>query len=70
MTVKSIEHNILKLPPLKRLHLIESLIASLDKPDASIERAWATESDRRLAAYKKGDLKGVPLENIKKRFIK
>ncbi len=70
MTVKSIERNMLKLPPLKRIHLIESLVASLDKPDPSVERAWAAESDRRLAAYKKGELKGIPLENVKKRFIK
>ena len=70
VTTKNIERNILKLPALKRLHLIESLIESLDTPDPAIERAWAVESDRRLAAYKKGLLKGIPLENIKKRFMK
>ena len=70
MTIKSIERSIPKLSPSERIHLIESLVASLDKPDPSIERAWAKESDKRLAAYKKGKIKGIPLETIKKHFNK
>ncbi len=70
MTIKTIERSIPKLSPAERIHLIESLVASLDQPDPSIERAWAKESDKRLAAYKKGQLKGIPLETIKKRFSK
>lgn len=70
MTVKNLKRNILKLPPLERIHLIESLIASLDKPDAAIERAWAAESDKRLAGFKKGSIKSIPLENVKKRLSK
>ncbi len=70
MTSKSIERNAVKLPPIKRLRLIECLIASLDKPDPTIERAWAAESDKRLSAYKKGSLKAVSLDSVKRRFIK
>ncbi len=70
MTVKNIERNILKLNPLERIRLIESLISSLNKPDPAIERAWATESDKRLMAYKKGSVKGIAWEIVRKRFVK
>ena len=70
MTVKNIERSIPKLSPLERIRLIESLIASLNVPDPKIERAWAIESDKRLAAYKKGLVKGIPLETVKKRLLK
>jgi putative addiction module component (TIGR02574 family) len=70
MTTKSIEQNLLKLPPLKRLHIIESLIASLNKPDPTVERAWGKESDRRLKEYKSGRVKAVEWKAVKKRFMK
>ncbi|MBI4308756.1 MAG: addiction module protein, partial [Candidatus Omnitrophica bacterium] len=59
MTIKIIEQNIFKLNPLKRIRLIESLIASLNKPDLTVERAWAAESDRRLKAYRNGSVRGI-----------
>ena len=68
MTTKTIEQNILKLNPLKRIRLIESLIASLNKPDLTIERAWAAESDRRLKAYKSGSVRGINWETVKKPY--
>ena len=68
MTIIDIEKNILKLPPAQRLRLIENVIASLNKPDPNIERAWAKESDKRLKAYKKGTLKGIDLQNVRKHF--
>ena len=70
MTIKNLEHNLLKLPPIKRIHLIESLIASLNKPDPAIERAWGKESDRRLKEYKNGTVKATDWEIVKKRFVK
>ncbi len=66
MTIKKI----LQLPPLKRIHIVEQILASLNVPDPKIERAWAIESDRRLAAYKKGLIKAIPLEVVKKRLSK
>jgi len=68
MTIKNIEQNLLKLPPVKRIHLIESLIASLNKPDSAIERAWGKESDRRLKEYKNGTVKATELGNYQKAF--
>ncbi len=70
MTIKTIEQNILKLPPIKRIQVVETILKSLNKPDREIERAWAVESDKRLKTYRKGSVKGIPWETVKKRFVK
>ena len=70
MTIKAIEKNILQLSPQERIHIVEHILASLNVPDPAIERAWAAESDRRLKAYKKGSIKAIPWETVKKRLSK
>ncbi len=70
MTTKNIEKTILQLSPIQRLRIVDNILASLDKPDPDIERAWGLESDRRLAAYKNGKIKGISLETVKKRLTK
>ena len=70
MTVKNIEKSILQLSPIQRLRIVDNILASLDKPDPEIERAWGIESDRRLAAYKNGKVKGINFETIKKHLSK
>ncbi len=70
MTVKNIEKNILQLSPVQRLRIVENILASLNKPDQTIERAWGLESDKRLAAYKEGKVKGIGLESVKKHLAK
>ena len=44
----------LALPAADRAHLVESLLASLDQPDARIDELWAKEAEERLAAYEAG----------------
>jgi putative addiction module component (TIGR02574 family) len=48
-----------KLPPSDRLELVETILATLDKPDPEIVAAWAKEADDRLAAYRRGELAAV-----------
>ncbi|PRM99504.1 addiction module protein [Aliarcobacter cryaerophilus] len=48
----------------ERTKLIDELFKSIDKPDEEIEQIWADEADKRLEAYRKGELKAVPMENI------
>lgn len=45
-----------KLPPSDRLQLVETILATLDKPDPEITAAWAAEAEDRLAAYRRGEL--------------
>lgn len=48
-----------KLPPSDRLELVETILATLDKPDPEISAAWAAEAQDRLAAYRRGELAAV-----------
>lgn len=53
-----------KLPPSERLELVESILATLDKPDPEIATAWAAEADDRLAAFKRGEIAIVSEEDV------
>jgi len=51
-----------KLSTSERIDLVDSILASLDEPDPSIDRLWAKEAEERLAAYRRGEIKAVPLQ--------
>ena len=44
MPTKEIEKKSLTLNALDKIHLIEKLLSSLDKPDPEIEKAWIKEA--------------------------
>ena len=54
----------LKLKPEERILLVESIIASIQKPDAKIDEIWAEEAGKRLEAYRNGRLQGIPMEEM------
>jgi putative addiction module component (TIGR02574 family) len=64
MSSKEIIENALKLSPPEKLIVIESILKSLDEPDAEIEKIWIEEAEKRLKAYRKGKLKGIPMEDL------
>jgi len=64
MESESIVKSALKLKPEQRLALVDQILQSLDPPDPEIDRIWIEESDRRLAAYRAGKVKGIPAEEI------
>lgn len=66
MTIKEIEKKSLALNALDKIHLVEKLLSSLDKPDPEIEMAWIKEAEERFASYEKGELKAIPLEKVLK----
>jgi putative addiction module component (TIGR02574 family) len=47
---------------------LEMQVLSLDKPDPEIEAAWVAESERRYGAYKRGEIQGSTLDEMKKRI--
>ena len=50
----------LKLPPLERAQIIDTLWASLDSAEqGAIDKEWLVESQDRLAAYRAGHLPSV-----------
>jgi len=64
--------NALKLRPVERAHLIEGLMASLEKPDSEpdpeIESIWEQEAMRRYEAYKEKRVKTKDLEEVLRRY--
>ena len=67
MLAEQIQTEALKLKPVEKVRLAESLLSSLDRPDVEIEKKWVNESERRYASYKNGEIQGVPLAQFSPR---
>lgn len=68
MDTKTLLKEALHLRPVERLHLIELLSQSLDKPDEEIEQIWAEESEKRYKALKESKVKTIALSEIIKKY--
>lgn len=60
------------LPVEERAFVVDSLLRSLNMPDAEIDLQWLTVAERRLSDLRSGMVQAVPGEqvfsNIRKRF--
>ncbi|MBM3285551.1 MAG: addiction module protein [Candidatus Aminicenantes bacterium] len=61
---KKLESEIRSLSDLEKLRLVDAILADLDKPDPELDRIWAEEARRRLAAYKAGRIPSVSYEDV------
>jgi len=64
MSNKDILEMAMKLKPEDRFLIIEGLIKSLDEPDKTIDQIWAEEAERRLKAYRNGNLETIPADQV------
>ena len=64
MSINELLEQALTLNVNERTKLIDELFKSIDKPDKEIDQIWVDEADKRLEAYRKGEIKAVPMENI------
>jgi len=64
LSTKTLISEVLHLKPAERFIVIEVLIRSLDVPDPEIEKSWAIEAEKRLAAYKAGKLETISFEDM------
>lgn len=53
-----------QLNALEKIELVDALLASVDKPDAEIDKQWAAEAEDRLAAYRRGEIKALDLNQV------
>jgi len=53
-----------KLSPAERAELMDDLLASPDDVDPKIDGLWAKETADRLAAYRRGEIKAVSLQEV------
>ncbi len=68
MDSRTLLNEALSLRPAERLLLIDMIAKSLNTPDEGIEELWIQESEKRLVALKKGNVKTITLSEIKKRY--
>jgi Putative addiction module component len=69
MTMDSLSHLALVLPPAQRLILACSLIESVESDDApSPEAAWDTEIRDRIARFDRGETTGIPASDLFRRL--
>ena len=61
---KKLIDKILELKPQEKIFLIEAMVESLDKSDKYIQDVWLKEANERLEAHRRGDTKGIPLEDV------
>ncbi len=59
---------VLTLPLKDRATLVDDILASLDRPDEQIDRLWRKEIDDRIAAYRAGKIRAVPLEEVLSKY--
>ncbi|AUB82433.1 addiction module protein [Candidatus Thiodictyon syntrophicum] len=55
---------VISLPPQERAALVEGIIASLDRPDPSLDALWLKEAQDRLAAYDAGELEAIDADEV------
>lgn len=56
---------ILGLPPVERAEMVEVILSSFDFPNRKeIDAAWAKESEERIDAYERGDIKSAPANQV------
>lgn len=67
MSTKELLEEALRLKPDEKSLIVEGLLRSLDEPDAKLDSIWIDEAEKRLAAYRAGQLKTVPADEIFKR---
>ena len=62
------------LPVEERAFVVDSLLRSLNAPNAEIDRQWLSVAERRLSDLRSGVVQAVPGEqvftNIRKRFAR
>ncbi len=58
----------LVLPAEERAQLVESLLASFDRPDSVIDNLWGREAENRLEAYDAGQMKAYPADEVFREF--
>ncbi len=68
LVVKQLFQDALNLVPEDRAKLADLLLESLDPADPEVDRLWVEEIERRLAAYRAGELETVSAEEVFREF--
>ena len=62
---KQILAEALKLPPVERAELVESLLTSFEfQSRGKIDALWAEEAEERIDAFERGEMAAIPARDI------
>ena len=64
LAAETLSAQVVQLPPEERMLVVERILDSLDESDASLDALWAEEADRRLTAYRRGEVRAVALSEV------
>ena len=64
MDQRNITDQALKLGPMQRAELIETLLTSFDPDRAELDAQWAAEAESRIDAHDSGKIKAAPAEDV------
>jgi len=64
MDSKEILEQALALKPDEKFVIVEGILRSLDEPDLKLDAIWAEEAEKRLKAYRKGNLEAISMEEM------
>ena len=69
MRTKELIHQAISLPEDERALVVDSLLKSLNTPEAEIDRQWADEARNRLADLRSGKVAALPGEDVFRRLL-
>ena len=65
MTIAVLEKEVMALPPVSRVRLVEKVLASVDDfVTPGIARAWQKELERRVTEIRDGRAEGIPADKV------
>ena len=67
-TAERLSEEIQSLTDVEKLRLVDAILTDLDKPDPELDRIWAEESRKRLAAYKSGRISSVAYHEVMDKY--
>ncbi|MGH2479747.1 MAG: addiction module protein [Ktedonobacteraceae bacterium] len=59
-----------RLSAIDRAALVDELLSSLDQPDEAVQAQWEVEAERRLAAYDRGEIQAIDVDEAFSRLHK
>ena len=64
MSTEDLVRQVQLLPAAEQAAVVEALLNALDRTDPALDAAWAAEAEERVAAYRRGELRAVPLTEV------
>ena len=67
-STEKLAEEIRSLPEMEKLHLVETILRDLEKPDPELDRIWADEARKRWSTYLRDRSSGVDYTEVMRRY--